>query len=378
MFDYAKWMQDHFSVIVLTGNIDHEFNEYLDREVCLDGIAVSRFNLILKRLSKRNINIISPMMFIHAFSCVLKTKSPVTVLHISELRGLVPLYALLLKKLFTKRVTLIHSAFGMLQHKASFRRRIFDFFFLRPLIRAIDIELVQNAHERSMFADLCMAFGWQDNVSYLLPLHISAKRSSNGGHKDRSLMSALRLKYGLPQNAFICLFLGRFCEAKGILRTIDVFRQFRERSEKEAFLLIIGQDFDYRYELEKYITKSGLSPFVSIIENVHDERFDYYILSDVLLGFPIIFEETMLASVEALSCGTPIVVSREADIPYVLDSSAGYVIDFSIEGAVSSIMDIAGNIEAFEKNAYEISRTNFNEEHLKEQLLSQVILKVST
>ena len=69
----------------------------------------------------------------------------------------------------------------------------------------------------------------------------------------------------------------------------------------------------------------------------------------------------MLASVEALSCGTPILVSREADIPFVEKESAGFVIDFTVKVAVECLHQIVAQPAKFRIQALKVAEENFSE-----------------
>ncbi len=96
------------------------------------------------------------------------------------------------------------------------------------------------------------------------------------------------------------------------------------------------------------------------MNNVYETRFDYYFLADAFLGFPTIYEETMLASIEAMACGTPIVVSREADIPFVEEERAGLVIDFDVPTAAKAMAAVIGDLSAFQVNARSVAARYFN------------------
>ena len=70
----------------------------------------------------------------------------------------------------------------------------------------------------------------------------------------------------------------------------------------------------------------------------------------------------MLASVEALSCGTPVLVSREADLPFVERLGAGFVIDFEIEEASIRMHKVAADRAGFRTRARAAAGAHFMEE----------------
>ena len=365
MYVYAKWaVGAGFRVTVITGDTNHDFTRVAQKRECLHGIQIRRVRVYWRRLVKKSINIVSQTMLglavwrvWHAHGCV--------IVHVCEVRGLVPLYGVVLRKLFPRKVILVHSAFGMLHYKESKRRRLYDRLLLCPLLSAMDLGLAQNDHEREQYRDVFAQNGVNEgNKIMLLPLCAKTRTMKDG--KERSL---LRGKYGIPYDSFVCIFLGRFHLAKGIRRAIDVFLAFSEAYSRRTFFLIVGRDDGIQQQIADYIYERDAASSIRIVNNVYETRFEYYTLADLFLGFPTIDEETMLASVEALSCGTPILVSREADIPYVEEEEAGFVIDYSIESAVDRMQRIADALDLFRQHAYEVAEKYFAESSVRYRFL---------
>jgi glycosyltransferase involved in cell wall biosynthesis len=169
----------------------------------------------------------------------------------------------------------------------------------------------------------------------------------------------VRRTYGVPEDALVFLFLGRLHPAKGILRMVDAFAEFSRSCSRETRLLIVGRDDGFQAQTEEYILRNRLQDEVRIVNNVYDGRFDYYFLADVFLGFPTIFEETMLASIEAMACGTPILVSREADIPFVEKEHAGMVIEFGVRRAAEALAVLTQDLTSFQRNARRVATQHF-------------------
>ena len=99
-------------------------------------------------------------------------------------------------------------------------------------------------------------------------------------------------------------------------------------------------------------------------------------MADLFLGFPEIYEETMLSSIEAMSCGTPIVVSKEADSPYVEEGEAGHIIDYDMKSAVTAINDIVDRLELFQENSLRLVETKFSAHRSQRKLLQLFEKKV--
>jgi len=359
MLDYARLMGQAFRVMVLSGDLHHDFTRIPQKFDDQDGVTVERFRVHLPRLARKSIYLISPRMWIRAAS-LLRCSGHSTIVHVAELRGLIPLYALLLKLLFGERVLLVHSAFGMLHTKPGWRRKAHDLIFMKAFQRSVDLRLTQNDHEFAAYQTFSRAYGCigQGGIA-LLPLHVDArplegKHFGPRGKKEESVRE-LRKKYGIPEDALVFMFLGRLHADKGVLRTIEAFLEFSKLSQQRTLLLIIGRDDGFQGQIDRFIVEREAGKRIHVINNVYSDRFEYYFLSDVFLGFPTIFEETMLASVEALTCGTPIIVSREADIPFVEREGAGRVLDFDVRAVVATMVAFVDDLPRLQLRAREVA-----------------------
>jgi glycosyltransferase involved in cell wall biosynthesis len=362
-FDYARGLAGEFDVAVFTSDARHDLSR-LSRTEVIDGVPVSRHRLWLRKLAAKSIHLLSPSLLLEGIRRI-RASTGVVIIHISELRGAVPLYAVLLKRLFRRRTILVHSAFGSLHYKASLRRRIYDKVFTKLLFNAVDLRLAQNDHEKAVYSEWCRQYGIsaQANIR-LFPLHLDGMAAGCGrlgaAGKNRQMVAEVRMQYGVPQDARVFIFLGRLHVAKGILRAIDVFLEFARRVEPNSMLLIVGADYGFQQSVERYILERNAGERVRVVNNVYETRFDYYFLADVFLGFPTIFEETMLSSVEAMGCGTPIIVSREADAPFVEEEGAGHVIDFDVNTAVEAMAAVVRQLPDYEVRAHATAARHFS------------------
>jgi glycosyltransferase involved in cell wall biosynthesis len=364
LFDYARWMTGKADVAVFTSDIHHDLTRIATKSETISSVPIERHKLFFPALTKKGVYLLSPLMCLRAAQRIRSSRGP-AIVHFSELRGPVPLYALLLKVLFGKRVTLVHSAFGSLHYKRGWRRTVYDALFMKAFVRLVDLRLVQNGHESEAYGEICSEHGPQKaSKTFLLPLHVDgapeepARYTESG--KNPAAVSDVRSAYGIPEDRLVFLFLGRLHPAKGILRAIDAFLEFSRSCSRQTMFLIVGRDHGFQAKLEEYIALNESHEKIRVINNVYENRFDYYFLADVFLGFPTIFEETMLASIEAMACATPIVVSREADIPFVESERAGLVIDFDVRTAAEAMETIIGSLGTFQMNARSTVARHFN------------------
>lgn len=372
MYDYARWMVDATSrTTVIAGDINHDYSPIERKSEVMQGIRIRRIPVYWRHLVKRGFNCVSPSMLLIAAWGVMRSPSRV-VIHLGELRSPVFLYAVIIKRIFPRKVVLIHSAFGMLHFKSSKIRRIYDSMFMGLMLRSIDVALAQNEHEVSCYQEYFLRYKVVGGSITLFPLHVVKHElisapSVDGKEKKRA---ALRKKYAVPEDAFVLIFFGRLHPAKGIIRAIDVFLQFSKEHNGPTYLLIVGRDDGFQHQVMDYIRECGATSSIRIVNDVYDDRFEYYTLADTFVGFPTIYEETMLASVEALSCGTPVIVSREADIPFVEEESAGFVIDFTVDVATDRIHQIAAHPGMFRSQALKVAEQHFSETTARNNLIA--------
>ncbi|MFN3930134.1 MAG: glycosyltransferase [Brevundimonas sp.] len=358
LYGYAGHMAGRVDTWVLAGNLDERQRVVSSGFDDAQNYSVQRYGFLSRRLARRNIHTPSVRMLWDLVRLAKRHKGLV-VLHLGELRGAVNLYALLARFVVGRRLRIIHSAFGGLHEKPSRLRAAYDRLLMGPFLKSLDLAIAQNEHEAGEYRQLMSAFGArasQDRIS-ILPLHFDHPTSDRtgwfeNGAKAPAARRAVRRALELPQEALIFCFLGRFHPKKGILRAIDLFCGWKaESGDDTAQFLIIGRDEGFEQEIRRHAANSAFPDSIRIITGIYAERFDYFYASDVFIGVPTMFEETMLASLEALSCGTPLLLSREADAPYIEEERAGRVIDFDLETAKAALKEIVGDYERFSRQA---------------------------
>jgi glycosyltransferase involved in cell wall biosynthesis len=374
MYDYARWMaQDGAGSLVIAGDVHHDYTGIAISAEILDGVSIRRVRVFWRNLVRKSWNFVSPTMLTLALRQIARSGG-ITVLHVAELRSPVFLYAVILRRIHPAKVRLVYSAFGGLYSKASSRRKWYDAIFMRSMLKAIDVGLAQNEHEVQTYMDHFERYRVVPKPIELLPLH-NCLRNADHEHDESDAAQKLlghRAELGIPLEATVCIFLGRLHPEKGIIRAIDAFLEFEKTLGRPALFLIVGRDDGFQMEISRHIQRSMAQNIVRIVNNVYGARFDYYSLSDMFLGFPTIYEETMLSAVEALGCGTPVLVSREADMPFVQEGGAGFVIDFSIEQALVHMTAIASDLPGFRRRARLVSQKHYSEESARNRFRKMV------
>lgn len=362
-YDYAYFLKDHFETIVLTGNVHHDYKKIsIDdtNELKNSNFKIIRFHTFFKSLVPRGINIVSPKLLIYAFFLIYNSKKN-CVIHIWELRGILCIYAKILKIIFGKKLDIVNSGFGQLHYSESIFRKIYDPLFLKWTFSSFKILLGQNKHEiqeyEKLKSDLKIKNKLQNkNLTHLLPLQVKKTKKISNINNQLKLNKAFRKKFDLPEEAVILLTLSRFNEKKGLKRIHEYAERFAAKTNSQTCMVFAGKDEGFKEELISLKNSTSRKNYqIKIIENLFSEdRFDLYAAADIFLGFPIIYEETMLASLEALAVGTPVVVSKEASIPFLEKYNAGVQIDSPREDDCNALMKILSNYMLYRNGAKKI------------------------
>lgn len=372
-YDYAYHLQGHMRTLVVAGDVHHDYSR-IDPHQEIEEISVVRVRVFFRELIRRNINIISPLMFLIVWKQIRHSDDSV-IIHICECRGLVNLYAGLLKKIFGGKVTLVHSAFGMLHEKKSKFRSVYDALLFDWSFRQIDIFLAQNDHELSVYKTLGVArpsSNIRTKKLVLLPLNVDRPEGFSYKSKTRSVSTSGRLYYSLPEHDLIFLFLGRFHANKGLLNAHRAAIEYSKVSSKRVCMVFAGRDEGSLLDLKALQAEDyGDNYHIKIIQNVYgNDRFKLYQAADIFLGFPLICEETMLSSLEALSVGTPCVVSKyNASIPFMADSLAGYESEVAPKESAAYIGNILADYRTHSTAAIDL----VNERFLTSQVVEELI-----
>lgn len=129
--------------------------------------------------------------------------------------------------------------------------------------------------------------------------------------------NSLREKYGIPQDAFIILWFGRFsdCFKADLFPLLHVFHKLTGSfPDKKIMLILAGSQergTNYAGTLKEQITYMGLENRVHIVFNGQiKDRAELYNIADVFTSPADNIQETFgLTPIEAMSCGIPQIVS---------------------------------------------------------------------
>ncbi len=315
MYDYARRLvvKGHSVTVFTTDFMDYGARIKRPEETLM-GVNVRYFRRASDLLSRRN----APLSF-GMYRALKEGMRDYDVVHICETRGALPVSVHRHAKRYG--VPLAHSAFGMLPMKRGLLRKAYDLRYVRPMIRDSALLLAQTENEVMEY----LKMGADPGKVRLLPLGVDmeAVRAAPRG--------AFRERFGIPMKAPLLLFLGRIHPLKGLIRLLGVLQRASIRLPGLR-LAVTGADDGALRETVRRARAIGVAERVTFTGPLYgEERFQAYTDADLFVITPTNYEETSLASVEAMACGTPVLVSREAEVPYLEEYGAGICLAFAPE-----------------------------------------------
>ena len=143
--------------------------------------------------------------------------------------------------------------------------------------------------------------------------------------KSKKLLSrraALRIQYGLSEDAIVILYCGRLTSEKG---TIDLLEAYRLVSHPRKALVIVG-DGILRERLQQFAKNHNIDSIHFLGFKRRDEIGEFYALADFLV-LPSHKETWGIVINEALCFGLPVIVSDQvgAGVDLVIPEENGHV-----------------------------------------------------
>jgi len=355
MFDYARFLakMGHRVDVITTNFLDYGKRINMKEEM-LEGVNIKYFRNLSDVLSRFNTSL--------SFELCLHLKKHLKnydIVHICETRGALPICVYHYSKLYSK--PLIHSAFGMLPAKDGIMRKIYDNKCVKPMIRNSSLNLAQTEHE---YDEYLKHGGNLQNIK-LLPLGVDIESIPNV--TPHSFRKALRIS----SEDRLLLFLGRINPLKGLRRLVNVFYK-ATKEISNLHLAIVGVDDGALMDTLDHVQSLGMSDKVHFTGPLYNEnRFSAYFDADFFIITPTHYEETSLASIEAMACGTPVLVSKEAGIPHLEEYQAGICMEFDEDNFAQALVEVLSDLQILKRmgeNAAKLVRDRLNIRNITAQL----------
>ena len=150
----------------------------------------------------------------------------------------------------------------------------------------------------------------------------------------------IRKRYKLSSNEYL-LFLSTLKPSKNIIGLLEAFKLFLISSKEKQLILVIAGKRGWMYkEIYKKVTDLKLGKKVVFTDFVTENDKPALLKGAKVLISPSFWEGFGLHILEALACGTPVIVSRVASVPEVAGDAGIYVNPESTESISSAIQRV--------------------------------------
>lgn len=192
---------------------------------------------------------------------------------------------------------------------------------------------------------------------------------------SKNIIKAKRKEYGLNEDDFVIIFVGRLTEEKGALELLKAMQKL----PKNVKTLIVGSyhynsdvKTKYQEKLRNEASKLGdRIVFTGYIQ--HDLLPLYYNIADIAV-LPSIWDEPAgLTNLEAMACGTPIITTNAGGISEYVGQSVVLnrnddLID-SIAKEINKFMSDSNYLHYMKDYSVNYVKTNFNKDNYLNNLL---------
>ncbi len=355
MWEYASGLArlGHEVTVFTTDVLDADERAGPARER-LEGVEVRRFANVSNTLAWRAKKYL-PRGLLPA---LLRDARSFDAIHVTDARTFLTAAAYGTARL--RDVPLCLSAHGSLPGSAGLRgklKRLYDRALVGPMLERAALLLAQTDHEARLYLEA----GARPETVRLLPLPLELP----GVPAEQGL---LRRRAQLSDGARALLFLGRIHRLKGLDLLVEAVEPLLVDDES-LVLVVVGRDDGHWDEVSNrfsHLLDRGSVRFIGPLYG--EERFAAYAEADVFCLTPRHWEETSLAALEAAACGTPVVVSEQAEIPGLTESGGGFVVPLerdSIRAAVETALARSREMGA-------LARALVERRHAKEAVVARL------
>ncbi len=155
---------------------------------------------------------------------------------------------------------------------------------------------------------------------------------------DESALARVRAQYHLPSE-FI-LFVSTIEPRKNIPTLLRAYRRLRDNYKSSAGLVIAGNRGWLVEEVDAVIEELQLGDTVRCLGGIPNEELVYLYNAARVFVFPSFYEGFGLPPLEAMACGTPVVVSNSSSLPEVVGDAGWLVNPDDVEGLTVALYRI--------------------------------------
>lgn len=240
-------------------------------------------------------------------------------------------------------------------------KRIFDVIWGHRILKDASKVIAVTPTEAEQYKSM----GVSENKIEVVPNGIDLSEFDNLPERGE-----FRRKYDLGSNQKIILYLGRIHKTKGLDLLARAFADL-SKSLNGTTLVIVGPDDGYLPSLKKLVTDLKISDKVLFTGPLYgQEKLEAYVDAGVYV-LPSYYEIFSLTVLEALACGTPVIVTDRCGIADIIDGQVGLVVPYDKDQLSNAILRILSDDimrREFRKRGKLLVREKFNWEKITEQI----------
>jgi len=169
-------------------------------------------------------------------------------------------------------------------------------------------------------------------------------------YMDLPPKGVFRAKHGISNNKKIILYLGRIHEIKGIDSLIKAYvNLLRSTKFDDVILVIAGPDDGYLSEAKSMVNSFKINNKVLFTGPIYGRsKLEAYVDANVYV-LPSRYEIWGMTVMEAMACGTPVILSENCGTADVVRDKGGLVVNPSPEEIQTALLDLLTNEELARK-----------------------------
>lgn len=173
---------------------------------------------------------------------------------------------------------------------------------------------------------------------------------------SRSQISRVKQELGIGDQ-FI-LFVGTIQPRKNVVRLIDAFTLIAD--ERDRLQIVLAGKIGWKSsEIERAISASRHSDRILLLGHVPDGDLPALYSASSAFALPSLYEGFGLPALEALACGTPVLVSDRGSLPEVVGDAAAVVDPTNvaeIADGLRHVLDVDGRADRIERGRVHASK----------------------
>jgi len=357
MFDLAKQFVNYWhNVECITTDVLDNHSRYNKEFETINWIKIYYFKNLSNKLVV-NLKFPIPLWYnkwlkknIHRFDIV----------HIADFRNMCSYYAY--KNCKKYNIPYVISPFWTVPYTNDYKwiiKKIFDYSWSKDMLINAKYVTAQTDNELNEINNF-----WINRKKIkLIPLMIEFNKFKNLPEKW-----IVRKKYWLSNDIKILLFVWRINKYKSTDLMLESFCEYSKKYSNSV-LFIIWRDDWYENKLKELSIKLWIEEKVIFTWAIYyPDILNYYVDSNIYFMSPSHYEETSTASLEALACWLPVVVTKQADIPFLEKYNAWKVVEFNKISILNALINLTEN-KRKSINCIDLIKENYNIKIIKDNFL---------